>query len=195
MTLCKATDCKKPRAIKEYCSAHYQQVRKYGHVLKKTQLDSRPAIIEGGIAKIPLDKTGTKFALVDAGDAWLADRKWHVSNVYAASKHHGSYDKMHVLIMNPEKGMKVDHINGDTLDNRRSNLRVCTHAENIRNCKTYKNNKLGVKGVFVHQNRYRARIRFDNKVYELGIHDTIEAAAKAYERGAQRYHGEFARTA
>lgn len=89
----------------------------------------------------------------------------------------------------------VDHINGDTLDVRRENLRLCTHAENMRNSKVRKHNKLGIKGVYYDERKgkYRAAIRVNNKKTWLGLHDTAEKAKAAYDEAAKRLHGAFAR--
>lgn len=88
----------------------------------------------------------------------------------------------------------TDHINGDGLDNRRSNLRPATHAQNMRNRRKNWNNTSGFKGVSLTENgTWRARITIDNRRVSLGCFaDRIEAA-RAYDRAAQDLHGEFAR--
>jgi len=78
-----------------------------------------------------------KFVLIDDEDAELvAGRSWHAMTVrkliYAKTGENGKTLLMHRLIMDPPADMHIDHINGDGLDNRRSNLRICTHAENMR---------------------------------------------------------------
>lgn len=79
--------------------------------------------------------TQNKTVKVDDSDyQWLNQYKWyfHVQG-YAVRKSKGKAILMHRLIMNTPEGMDTDHINRDKLDNRRENLRVCTHAENMRN--------------------------------------------------------------
>ncbi len=100
---------------------------------------------------------------------------------------------LHRLIMNPPKGMVVDHINGDTLDNRRENLRVCTQFENMSNRKTNTNNKFGFKGVNYHKQsgKYRARISVANRRISLGLYSTPEDAFEAYKNASKIYHKEF----
>ena len=109
------------------------------------------------------------------------------------------HESLHRTIMGAKKGEHVDHINGDTLDNRKSNLRICTNAENSRNSKISKNNTSGFKGVmFVNERRRKkwvARIWKDRKVYHLGHFKTPEAAYAAYCKAAKELHGEFARFA
>lgn len=105
---------------------------------------------------------------------------------------------LHRLIMRPDSGLVVDHINGDTLDNRRANLRICTRAQNLRNAKTRRHSSTGVKGVYVRANKnspmpWRAKIQADGKIFRLGKFATAEEAHAAYCEAASRLHGEFAR--
>lgn len=94
------------------------------------------------------------------------------------------------------KGVEVDHINGDSLDNRRENLRRCTKSENMANRSLQKNNTLGVRGVWVYQtrggNKYRAEIKVNGKKISLGNFDTIEEAATVRDAASIHYFGEFA---
>ena len=101
---------------------------------------------------------------------------------------------VHRLIMDAPKGMHVDHINGNPLDNRKSNLRICTHAENQRNRGANKNNTSGYKGVHWSKTtkKWRAEIRHDNKSIHMGYFKTPEEAARAYDKKAKELHGEYA---
>jgi hypothetical protein len=88
----------------------------------------------------------------------------------------------------------IDHINGDGTDNRIANLRPCTQAENLRNSKVSANNRLGLKGVRqLRHGKYQARIRYDGRSVHLGVFESAEAAAAAYDVAAKAHHGEFAR--
>lgn len=95
------------------------------------------------------------------------------------------------------KGEKVDHINGDPLDNRRDNLRLTTHADNCKNRHRQVNNTSGYKGVSsqrrVNGVKWTAYITSDKKRYHLGCFETPEEAYAAYCEAAIRLHGEFAR--
>lgn len=94
----------------------------------------------------------------------------------------------------------IDHINHNTLDNRKENLRLCSVNENNYNRKINKNNNSGYKGVHLARyNRknkiyiyYRAKIQTDNIEVSLGLFKTAKDAAIAYNEAAKKYHGEFA---
>ena len=91
---------------------------------------------------------------------------------------------------------EIDHINGVKDDNRWSNLREATRSQNGRNSKTPKTNTSGYKGVswYKQKGKYRAKIKHNGKPIHLGYFDTAEAASRAYQRAARKYHGEFRRT-
>lgn len=102
---------------------------------------------------------------------------------------------LHREIAKPPKTMSVDHINGDTLDNRKSNLRVVTHGENMRNQKMRINNSSGYKGVSWHtvRDKWRARVHFEGKEYHVGLFEDKHEAARAYNKKARELFGEYAR--
>lgn len=101
---------------------------------------------------------------------------------------------MHRDIMNAPEGVQVDHINGNKLDNRKENLRLCTIAENSRNRSTQKNNNSGYKGVVWHKpnKKWLTQIRFNGKRIHIGYFTDIHEAAKAYNEKAKELFGEFA---
>jgi len=88
---------------------------------------------------------------------------------------------------------RIDHVDGDSSNNRISNLRQATHSQNMHNRKRCSRNTSGAKGVFwcEHRNKWRARIGNNGKTQSLGRYDTIEEAREAYRIAAEKLHGEF----
>jgi hypothetical protein len=148
--------------------------------------------------RIPL--TQNKWAIVDDEDYEnLSGFKWRYSHGYAIRHPSRAMGKrknifMHREIMQTPQNMATDHINLDTLDNRRSNLRVCTHGQNQANRGKLSNNTSGYKGVSWHKSsrKWAANIRYMDKQIYLGKYTNKEDAAQAYDRAALKYYGEFA---
>lgn len=99
----------------------------------------------------------------------------------------------HRLIMNPEHGMVVDHINGVKYDNRKVNLRIVTLAQNNLNHRLFNTNTSGHTGVIwiKNRNRWMARIEYQGKTTCLGLYRNIEDAIKARENAEDKYYGEY----
>lgn len=95
--------------------------------------------------------------------------------------------------MQAPKGMVVDHINHNGLDNRKANLRIATFSENRRNSRKAKDTSSKYKGVSWHKNnkKWHAGININGRRKHLGSFDDEIQAAKAYDEVARKYHGEF----
>jgi hypothetical protein len=152
--------------------------------------------------QIPL--TAGKVALIDDEDFDLVSQYYccYDPKGYALCKKYmgkvGKVSKwkvyrMHRLILGFPEGMSVDHINHDTLDNRKINLRICTHAQNMKNQTSQVGSSI-YKGVCFNkeQKKWRAAITASGKRVYLGDFKTQEAAAIAYNKAAAELHGEFA---
>lgn len=141
--------------------------------------------------------TQGKYALVDDKDfAVLSEYPWHYSQGYAARMSPKPQRKifLHRSILMPPNGMFIDHINGDSLDNRRENLRICTRAENQHNQKILGRSTSGFKGVSWHKRikKWNVKIRVAMKDVHLGYFTEKVEAARAYNEGAKKYYGAFA---
>lgn len=150
-------------------------------------------LINENIAEIQV-KDGRKI-LIDARDIELAKQyTWYISKQGYAASHENKKSAilLHRIIMNPSKNMEVDHINRNRLDCRRSNLRVCEHKDNAKNCSTAKNNSSGIIGVSRSKKRWRASICVNYNAMELGTFKTKEEAIKTRLEAESRYYGEYA---
>lgn len=152
--------------------------------------------------EVPL--TRGLVALVDANDydlvcnmgRWRADPSGET--FYARKNIHVTRFEQHPLLMHRliTGWSYVDHRDGNGLNNRRSNLRQATHAQNMANKRLYRNNTSGFKGVMRNSGKGRpwsASIKVNKRSFRLGNHDTPEEAARAYDQAARRWFGEFAR--
>lgn len=95
----------------------------------------------------------------------------------------------------PDPGQQIDHINGDSLDNRLTNLRLCERSQNQQNQKLSIRSTTHLKGAYYEKRtgRWKASIAANGKEIWLGRFDTPEAAHDAYCEAAKKYHGQFAR--
>lgn len=162
----------------------------------------RPEVLQ------PLDKpfryiplTQGKIAIVDAKDFdWLNRWNWcatcirYGQNAYAIRREGKQIIWMHRQILNCHPKAEVDHRNGNTLDNRRQNIRAATHSENAQNREKQRNNSSGFKGVswFRRDHKWRARIHLNGEERHIGYFINLAEAAKAYDKEATELHGEFA---
>jgi hypothetical protein len=149
---------------------------------------------------------GPRYAIVDPNDyERLRKYEWFINtgtnSFYALRR--GTNEKgikkkliyLHREIIKVPKGMVIDHINHDSMDNRQTNLRAATMAQNMRNRrKSSRSSSSKYKGVYRSKNKRKwiATIRFEGKLIYLGTFLNDIDAAKAYDEAAKKYHGEFA---
>lgn len=150
----------------------------------------------GDIYRVLLD--AEDYERVLALGRWSVDVKSNRRPVYAVyTGGGGSPVLLHRFLLQAPQGMQVDHINGDGLDCRKENLRLCTASENRCNRGMQADNKSGYKGVCWHKQRgkWHAQIKRFGQKYSLGLYSTPEAAHAAYCSAGVEHHGAFARTA
>lgn len=144
--------------------------------------------------------TQNKITIVDDEDFERLNKfKWHAHSTphifYAARTFNNKMIYMHRYIMKTEGKLQVDHINGNPLDNRKSNLRIVTQKQNTRNSKMKNTNTSGYKGVYWYKRskKWCTHIHVDGKTINLGYFDDKNDAAKVYNEAAIKYFGEFAK--
>lgn len=154
--------------------------------------------------EVPLTKG--QIALIDDEDAarvlqfkWeymlnaRSKRGYAKRKVKRNGKNHSVY--LHRFLLNAPPGIQVDHINGNGLDNQKSNLRLATHGQNQFNSRKRVDSQNKYKGIY-HDNQrgtYVARLKAKGYDISLGGFKTAIEAARAYDELARAYHGEFAR--
>ena len=142
---------------------------------------------------------GRKFICDKDDHDKIKETYWNINRygyVVTAKPVNGSIF-LHRLLLNCESGEFVDHIDGDKLNNRKRNLRICTKSQNSQNRHTTPYNKCGKVGVTYrkNKNKYEAYIMVDGKNKYLGIFDDVDDAINARIDAERKYYGEFAESA
>ena len=189
-------ECK--QLTKGMCRKHYKQFKKYGKVLDnnpRTYRDPNEIIEYEDHAEVILyNKQNEEVArtLIDLDDIdKVKQYKWCIVKGYAVRGSDSS--GIHRLIMNCPKGMVVDHINHNPLDNRKSNLRICTQRQNVINSSKRSNNTSGVTGVSWNKvkGKWMSVIVVDGKTVFLGYFKDIKYATYARKQAEMEYFGEY----
>lgn len=135
--------------------------------------------------------------LVRSIDKWNIIRQTRdgYTNTYFRNRKDGKYIYLHRLILGVDSSLYVDHINGNTLDNRKNNLRPVTRAQNQMNKRTSITHPTGHRGVVKSHTseKYNIRVSADGVLWAAYGFDTIDAAIAARDRLARHIHGEYSR--
>ena len=193
LKICKVEGCNNKHYGKGYCAKHYMQQRQYGEI-KRTKYDKNEIILYKNYAEIVLYNNNCNEigrAIIDLEDVEkIKNYKWSLKNGYAFNTEVGL---LHRFLNEYPNDMVIDHINLNKLDNRRSNLRICTYSQNNMNTKIKSSNTSGTKGVWWNAKREKwiAEIMIDNKKYYLGEFINKEEAIKTRKEAEIKYFGEF----
>lgn len=183
---------------KMLCDKHYDQMKNHGKILTRTIYDPNEFIVLGDIIEIVMyniegEESGR--AIVDKKYYDIVVKyKWSLdTNGYAMFQINGKQERLHRIIAKAPKEAIVDHINHNILDNRESNLRICTKQENAFNQVIRSNNTSGYKGVHWNEQRRRwiAQIMVGGKSIYLGIFINLEDAIESRIKAEIKYFGEF----
>lgn len=155
--------------------------------------------------KVPVKLPGinaSTFTIIDNDDielvtssSWLLIKRSRDKFGYVRTKRNGIVVFLHRLIIEAKKGEIVDHINGNSLDNRKRNLRIVTNSQNLMNRGKQSNNTTGYCGVTLDKRDgiYNAQIKKRGIRFHLGRFRTAKEAALAYNKAAVKLHGQFAK--
>lgn len=148
--------------------------------------------------EITLTNSNKLIKVDDEDYQYLNQWEWRLgryNSILRGTRKNGIYKSYYIArqIMQTPNGMDTDHINGDRLDNRRTNLRICTHSENMRNKRAMLHKRFKGVNWYKRMEKWIVKIRKDKKDYHIGYFDSEVDAAKAYNIAAIKYHGEFAR--
>lgn len=203
MCKCCVEGCENTAYVKNLCSKHYHQMRKYGKILKYSAYDKYNYIelLEDHAEIYLIDKSNEICgkAIIDLEDVEkIKSYKWCAyknrdKNLYV--KCNKLNTSLHRFLMNvTDSKTIIDHINRNPLDNRKCNLRICTNQQNICNCDVPKNNKSGCKGVYwaKDKQKWTVQVTVNNKTIYIGRYSDYDEAVQARIEAAKKYYGNFA---
>ncbi len=192
MKICKLEGCDKKHYGKGYCAKHYMQLRTHGKIFR-TFKDPNEIIEHSDYAEIVIynqfksgkEQTEKCRALIDLEDInKIKDYKWSKTvNGYINCS--SPFLALHRIIVACPKGKFVDHINHNTLDNRKSNLRIVTAQQNNMNSKS--------KGISYNKSKkkWQPQLMCNRKQIWLGRYETKEEAINVRKEAEIKYFGEY----
>jgi hypothetical protein len=181
-----------------YCNKHYKQYSRHGKCFERTMYDPNDYEVSGDVAKIFMydrygNRTGTAIVDLEDLDKCL-QYKWHVhkgcnTNYAKTNSKERKTLTLHRFVTGYEGNLDIDHINGNGLDNRKENLRICSRSMNRLNLhRKY-------QGICkLPSGRYKARIGYNHKYIYIGTYGTIEEALEARKAKEIELFGETYRS-
>lgn len=199
---CSIEGCSNKYYAKGFCNRHYLQMWKFGFIQKRTKADPNEFVIEGDMCIISLyDNRSNKIAetVVDLEDYERCSKyKWYTlrdarGNYYVRSEIVGWLAPF-ILGIKTDNHIIGDHIDGNTLDNRKSNLQIITHQQNCIKRKIGSNNTSGYRGVHWSNKdkKWASQIGLNGTRLSLGLFESKEEAALVYNKKALELFGKFA---
>ena len=199
MKVCCVEGCNGKVVAKGMCDKHYRQMKRHGHIKEITRLSANKFEIKDDIVEIVLyDNDGNECnrAIIDKEDLdKVKGYKWGMCHNYVSTLYNRKRILLHRFIVDCEDDMMVDHIDGNPLNNTKSNLRIVTSQQNALNKDTKgigNNKRIGVTFSKRH-NKWLAKIQVNKKEIYLGMYSTEEEAIKAREEAEIKYFGEYRR--
>ena len=190
MRVCKVNDCNNIHYGKGYCRKHYDHIRNYGKILKRTIATRNNIFVNGDFCKMELYDIKHNVIGITIFDKKYLDKikphKWGISVGYVSSRIKGKLVFLHHFIKGKKDNNFVDHINRNTLDNRYCNLRFVNHSQSVWNTKS--------KGYSYHKGakKWMVEIMKNYKKHYIGLFNTEEEARQARIEAEIKYFGEYA---
>lgn len=198
MKKCSVEGCTRPHEAKGYCHTHYSQLKRYGEI-RRTQKDKNEIVTHEDYAEIILynrkceEVARTQISLESV--PLVKDIKWRLLKTnYVEGYHQGKFIRLNRFLMNVTKrGLEVDHIDRNPLNNRLSNLRVCNRSQNVMNTTIRVDNKYNCKGISFDKrvNKWVAKITVNKKTIHLGQSSDIDEAIRLRMKAEEKYFGEY----
>lgn len=201
---CSVDGCEKGQHSNGLCVKHYKHIYRHEKIIERTKYDKNEFIYYDDYAEIIIynrESIEICRVLVDVDDVEKCQKyKWHLTNKYPCASINESEKrheiKMHRLILGlKDKNILGDHINGNILDNRKSNLRVCDASQNATNKSFSKLNTSGVTGVTYNSmsGKWSVQIYRKNKKIHIGLFKEFDDAVNARKKAEAEYYGEYVR--
>lgn len=196
MPKCCVESCIDQAKSRGMCSKHYGEFYRFGEV--KTDIVYFQDTDFPGCTGLVIYNAKYEIAAItyftSSHRRAVNGRSWHITpKGYVETTTSRKTIGMHRIVMSATSKFEVDHINHNTLDNRDANLRLCNRSQNVANIRA-RNSESGYKGVSLNKESefWHARISEKGTTLKLGVFETPEEAAWAYDVQAYRIHGEFA---
>lgn len=191
-TKCNHEGCKEIAKTKGYCLTHYSQKWRYGKTYDKYEITNTIKDM-GEYALLIISTSRNKHianVIIDKDKIGKVEKyTWHYYGRYVLRRDRKT--SLHRYLTNAPQNKVVDHINHNTLDNRMTNLRICTVAENTRHHQGYETNTSGRTGIYAESGKWRARIKMNYKQINLGTFKEKSDAIKAREKAEEELYRDY----